>query len=236
MAETKGEKVVSFNHTFSRRSDEGTSGKINFPTESEIDNETRYVIEMKDATGPGFDAEDISPITVKTHSEGNNSFAIPKSVIETHEILPGHTVNITVHEYEKPDEDIQTFSDAAVLGRATVATDRKNSDECYPALSSSELHEMIPDSVAMFKFRNVSKNKETVGESSRLSSNNGIKFPISVREDIDAEPGDLIEVINHDSVNDDNDTQLELTNGEKIDEMYEMVSELYDAYTAAKND
>jgi uncharacterized protein (UPF0305 family) len=52
-----------------------------------------------------------------------------------------------------------------------------------------------------------------------------------VREDIDAEPGDLIELIKP------RDEDVDKSGDkEKIDEMYEMISELYEAYTAAKND
>jgi hypothetical protein len=233
MAVKRGKKVVSFNHTFSRRSAEKPSGKVQFPPQSDIENETEYVIELKNVTGQGFDASGIDPMIVKTHTEGNNSFSVPKSVVDEHGILPGHTVRIAVHEYVQPDMDIRHFDESQILGRANVVSDNTKADGCYPGLHSAKLYEALPEDEALVRFRNVSKKEEAVGETARLSSQDRIRFPKRIRHALDAEPGDLIEVIksNHHEEHD-----LDLNDTEKIDEMYAMVSELYNAHLKFRND
>jgi len=229
----KGDKVVSFNHTFSRRSAERPSGKVQFPAQSDIENETEYVIEIKNVGGQGFDASAINPMIVKTHSGENNSFSVPKSVIDGHGILPGHSVRIVMYEYEQPDMDIRHFDESQVLDRANVVGDSSKADGCYSALNSAKLYEALPEDGLLVKFRNVSKKEEVVGKTARLSSQDRIRFPKRIRHALDAEPGDLIEVI---EPGQHEEQDADLNDTEKIDAMCEMVSELYDAYTAAKND
>jgi len=242
MAEKKklGELVESFHHTFGRRDNNAcpTSQIIQLSTSDATEKGTEYFIDMKASGKSSVDYSDIDPFLITTHNS-QFSFTVPMEILMQNDILPGHTAYINVHEVAKVTTTSTDFvDDSRVIGRTSVIANYKTSDGCRSSLRDEKIYEQIGEGELNLKFRNLANGKETnVVTSRRDGGKNEFTFPISARKALDAEPRDLIEVIDEgESENVNADSSQELAKEEKINEMYEMISELYDAYTAAKND
>lgn len=231
MAEKKkGDKVVSFSHTFGRKNDGSTNHLVSYPRSSDIEGKTEYIIDISANGKTDIDTQSIDPFSVKTHGANNTSFSIPLKIIEGNGILPGHNVTISVYEIIEQIEDFPT-DDASVIDRTTVTKDTTASDGCRSTLTSSKLCEYLGDATKVVKLRNISNGEETLLPTYSLGSQYRVTFPKEARKDIDSSPGDFIEIIKPPE-----DEEGDMCDSEKIDKMYEMISELYDAHTAAKND
>jgi len=241
MAEIKqpGDKVGSVRHTFGRTDSNpeyATQQMVYLASIDGVEKDTEYFVEFKSAGRSNIDYSDQEPFLIKTHSS-QCAFNVPRRILNENDILPGHCAFINLYEVDKvKDEQTDFIDDSSIIGRTTVVSNKSNSDNCRSSLRDKKIYKYIGDGEMNLKLRNVKNGKETYV----LTSQNGsgryeFSFPISKREALDAEPGDLIEVIDVDAEN-DNDSSPGLPRDEKIDAMYEMVSELYDAYTAAKND
>ncbi len=233
MAEKKkGDKVESIKHTFARSDSGGVVTNISYSVDCNIQPSTEYILDIVNNGRTHVDTSEIEPFRVTTHNESNNTFNIPKRLIDKHGIRPGHNVKINIYEPAMPADFVQDFTDdASVIGRTEVIGDSDNKDGCACRLQEKATYEYLSSGKKSITFRNVEKKKEKTSVTSQNKVANRFSFPISVREDIDAEPGDLIELIKP------RDEDVDKSGDkEKIDEMYEMISELYEAYTAAKND
>ena len=232
MGEKTGERVESIKHTFARSHSGGVVTNISYSVDCNIEPNTEYILDIVNNGRTNVDTSEIEPFRVKTHNESNNTFVIPKPIIDKHGIRPGHNVKINIYEPTEPTDFVQDFTDdASIIGRTEVIGDSDNRDGCACRLQEKNTYEYLSSGEKSLKFRNVEKKKEAIEVTSQNKVPNRFSFPISVREDINAEPGDLIELIKLS----DEDVE-ELGDKEKIDELYEMVSELYEAYTAANND
>jgi len=232
MAEIKGEKVESIKHTFARNDSDGVVTNISYSVDRNIQPSTDYILDIVNNGITHVDTSEIEPFRITTHNTTNNTFNIPKRLIDKHGIRPGHNVKINIYEPAVPADFVQDFTDdASVIGRTEVIADSDNRDGCACRLQNKAAYEYLGSGEKRLKFRNVEKAKETTGAASQHKVANRFSFPISVRKDIDAEPGDLIELIKP------KDESVEkLGHNEKTDEIYEMISELYEAHIAAKND
>lgn len=236
MAEKKkGEAIGSFRHTFARNegSDHPVQQTVYVNTIGGVEKDTEYFVELKNPGKSAVDFSEIEPFIVKTHN-GQTSFSIPLEIIKEHGILTGHCAIIKIYEVNEVESPTIECTDSSLIGRAEVSSDASMTDGCHSALRNKHISSYIGDDEVYLKFRNLKNGKDASAYISQNAREYEFSFPISVRKAIDAEPGDLIEVISK------RDQRRECTENidrdEKIDEMYEMVSELYDAYTAAKND
>ena len=236
MTEKKvGEKVASIRHTFGRNSnsDHTTAQNVSVGSKDEIERGAEYFVDLANSGRTEVDFSVIDPFLVKIHSS-QTSFSIPRKIIERNGILPGHSVLVNIHEVNEVKNGDEIFVDSSkIVGRTEVVSDCTNSDGCHSSLENKTVYNHIGEGGAGVVFRNLRNGKEEFGFTSQ-NSDGRFSFPISVRKQIEAEPGDLIEIV---ETNEENEQSFDvLESNEKIDEMYEMVSELYEAYTTAKND
>jgi len=176
--------------------------------------------------------EHVTEFTAQT-SNGKGRIHIPKSVVEGHDIIePGRTIQATVFEVNKSDQDF--VDNSKVLDRATVVEDTSISDDCDARLKAHTAYEYLDDKEKLLKFRNVDKNQEVTAMSNQNVPDGDISFTIGTRKAINASPGDLIEVIA--PAEKEGGTSDDHNRDEQIDEMHEMISEMYESYIQAKND
>lgn len=231
MEEKIGERVESIKHTFGRNESGEVVTNVSYSVDCNIEPHTEYVIDIVDNGRTHVDTSKIEPFKVRTHNESNNTFNIPKRIIDKYGIRPGHNVKINIYEPVSV-EDEQTTSNNYVIGRAT-ANKRSGGNGCASTLNNKSASDHIDKNGTVVRFRNLENGKEAIGESHSDLAQNKISFPANVSEKIDASPQDLIEII---AIDEESKADEEQLPEEKIDELYEMVSELYEAYTAANND
>lgn len=231
MGEKTGERVESIKHTFGRNDSGEVVTNVSYSVDCNIEPHTEYVIDIVDNGRTHVDTSKIEPFRVTTHGETNNTFNIPKRIIDKHGIRPGHNVKMNIFETIGVEDD-EAASNGYIIGR-TTAVKGSAQDGCSSSLSNKSASDYINKSGTVVKFRNLETGKEALGESHSDLAHNKIHFPGRVREKIDTSPQDLIEII---AIDEESKPDEEQSPGEKIDELYEMVSELYEAYTAANND
>jgi len=239
MAEKKkpGKKVASIRHTFGRNSGSNhpIAQNISARDIDDVERETEYFVDLTNSGRSGVDFSRIDPFIVTTHTS-KTAFTIPIDIIREYDILPGHNVTIKIYEVEEvKTESAEFVDDSNVIGRPKVMSDNTSADGCSSRLIDSRAYDYIGEDAISLTFRNLKNDKQTTASGiTRNEHDNGFTFPINVRKEIDASPKDLIEIIDADHGKEYQ--SKEHRQSEKIDAMYEMISELYDAYTVAKND
>jgi len=166
----------------------------------------------------------------RTDTYGNGSgFTLPTNIIESNELVPGQKVKISLYEYEDTTDTDETedefVDDGYVLDRVEAVSDSSATDNVDSRLRSEKVHRYLGGLSKEFAFKNVQTGKTATATVSPNNERNTFTFPHQVREAIEVSPDDLIEIRLPESEND------ELSTSEKIDEIHEMISELYDAYT-----
>ena len=239
-----GEKVASFTHTFGR-----TESKVNDVTQTisvasvdGIEENTEYFLKLNPRGKGEIDETQLSTELIKTHNT-KKAFCVPTNLIRDAGILPGHTVTIYLfeavsnkpqldHVEEKTEVEHDASSDGWIMmDRCPVRHSNRNIDGY---LESKRVYNHLKENGGRtwLMFVNEKNDNRYITDSEVYDSDhNRFSFGKSVQETIKAEPRDTIQVYGITST----ETRWALEN-EKIDEMYEMVSELYEAYTAAKND
>lgn len=194
-----------------------------------------YKFMVKIDHGPGG-REQIGSFVAKVHSN-SGAFTIPTDFIKENGIKPGQTLKFEAENYTEKNSKNKSENmmfEGEVLDRVTPNSDSSKSDELSSSLNSRKAHRYVRQNSNVVKVRNVSTGDEVVMETMAYdeenSTNSRISFPKKYREEIGASPGDLIEII----AVDDHDTKDNEALREQIDEIHEMVQELYDAYKEAK--
>jgi len=191
----------------------------------------------------GRDSKDVEVEFEASVHKGGRTFAIPTDVIEDNDLHPGETVVVRLYECSIAFEDGwgDEFVDSKnVIDRVTANKDGQNTSGVDNRLSSESAVEYIEglDGEAKMMFRNARTEKEGVGETHTNYQGHGneLYFPNKVRKHIDASPGDTIELIApEDADTDVGDTLAETPVPEEVQEIHEMVTELYEAYTNAND-
>jgi bifunctional DNA-binding transcriptional regulator/antitoxin component of YhaV-PrlF toxin-antitoxin module len=156
----------------------------------------------------------------------------PKAKLESANLLPGDTVIFEFFELENGD----LTESSEVIDRVNATKDRSNNDKVQSRLNSKDVYEYINErgGITKLKVRNVRTGKSTTYMAKSRGSTDHhhyrCNFPQDIREEIGAEPDDLIEVI---TTNESED--FDLSQREMVKEMYGMVTEMYDAYLENKN-
>jgi len=159
--------------------------------------------------------------------ESSKEITLPKDKVEGGNLRPGDTVLIDVYE-QNPNA---TAPDSIVIERVE-AKPRSNCDGVQSYLSSNETVKYVKENGNDIQLclRNVNNSyscfitPEIVG-----SHSTRIKWTKEKRNKLDVEAGDLIEIIPVGNPPESNESENE------SDELYEMVSEMYDAYLESKN-
>jgi bifunctional DNA-binding transcriptional regulator/antitoxin component of YhaV-PrlF toxin-antitoxin module len=229
---TKGNRLCEFHHTIKRA--ESQSKNINqyihLEKYDEIEKGKRYHFEIRGAKKTTLNEDPIF-FTRQVH-DSKKSFTIPMDIIDQAGIKTGHTIVISIYEIS------EEISNGEVIDRVEVTSDTTVSDNCHAALNSKTVYTYLGEHDNLLKVRNLETNKETVYEAKQSDSKHPkhrFSFPISVRREISASPGDFIEVIAPSQPEGDKQTNKKDLE-EKVSEMHEMISELYNAYNTAKND
>jgi len=231
----KGNKLAHKRYVF-RKSESNKTGVVSTVSVSDLDLDpkTDYFVEISKDNGPN--GKNMLTTMKTTTSSSANQINISTSVITDVEgIAPGVSAGLTFYEVvstKNTDNDTNDNTDLAnrLLGVANVAVDNTASDGCDSRLHCQAASRYLDNQgkEGLLKFRNKRNNKETVAEShSNYQSNkNCVHTSIDVRQNIDTEPGDEIELFRIDGGEDIADTRT----AERIEEMHEMVSEMYEAY------
>jgi len=242
MAE-KGKKIGMASNVVFRYSDTSETNvvhKVNI-SGSRVEGGKEYFVEVyknQGQNGQSMIAEFKSKI-----SKGGNHVSIPKSVVlSTDQIQPGRTVNIYFFEVDEPntqEKKVGGLEDSAeVLDRATPNLDSSSSTKLDSRITSTKAvqHVKKRGGECEVKFRNTRTGEETISATHAGYDGHGnkIHFPVSAQKKIGADIDDLIEIIRVDKENQNN--ILGAKQNEKIEEIHDMVSEMYDAYLSAKDE
>jgi hypothetical protein len=218
-----GEKVGSVQRTLALAESQPCDLSRNLNIGSiNLQHGTTYIFEIEIHQGKNG-KETLTKFATQPHEEGN-SISIPLKVVKNHEELqPGRTIRLTAYKQNNVKNEIeQTGSSTTVLSvvKSDSSEKGKNSDGIKSGLPLGSQKKLLPDSEFFAQFRNL-RNDEVDTELTEVwESKDWLSFPKPVRENLDVEIGDEIEIV----VIDESDNQ------QRIEEIYEMVSELYEAY------
>ena len=222
-----GEKTVTLKRHEGSYNDNNVNVQIPVSDVEDIVEGQHVIVKMKRVKNRSVEWSE--RFTREIHNTGKK-FSIPQDIIRDRDIKPGTTFEFAFYKQSEYNEKIS--DDANLIDRVEVVADPSSSDGCDQRLYSKEITQYLEESDDLWlKFRNASEMKETTGEShcSYDTGRNPISFPYDVRNAINAKPGDLIEVIA-------TEKDEKFSHEEKIDEIYSMVNEMYDAYLESKND
>jgi len=244
MMKTKGDKVARKKNYPIRYTDNTDHNVVSTVAITDVDLVARedYIVEMHSLHGKNGKKKVAEFET--TVSQSGEVISIPKSVItSTDEIVPGRTVNFTFYEISKEqEEDKEDLKEkhSGLIGVGKALADCNNTDGCDSRLKSKTVARYInQNDVGRVKFKNRRNGHSVVDFTHADYASNGsrFKFPYKTRREIGVEPGDMVEIYpaeeNGPDVEADTSEQID---AEKINELYEMVSELHTAYLEAKND
>jgi len=232
MTDRKGSFVGSIDNYVLRYSEQPDHNVVTTVRVGDLDLEGghAYVIEIHNNGGRGGN-KNITTTKVNT-SQSGETVTIPTQVVrESDMLVPGQTVNIKVFEYAEAESQIADST--KVLDRTTVAKDKCVRDNCDSRLASQAVCEFLGNDRRVLKFRNTRTQEETKGTTHSNYDKEGyaVSFPISVREKISAQPGDLIEIISP-AQNDD----MELTNQSADKDVEQLIREMHSAMMDMYND
>lgn len=159
--------------------------------------------------------------------EKGDSFSLKASVIKEHDLKPGQSIRVTAWEQKGFD----FVDEAKVVDRVEVIEDNGASDGLDSRLNSKKVCEYLDGEEKSLKFRNARTSISACGSVSENARGHEFSFPFDVRRDINAEQGDVIEIIGNVDVSTNSKDKEEM-----FTEMYEMVREIHEAYLEAKDD
>lgn len=227
MTREKADVVASIENHVLRYAESTETGVVQTisVTELNLDGSSKYEMALINNKGRGGD-EVIGETAVKTDKKARN-ITIPVSFIREHdEVRPGQTVNVVFYQYTENNTQTVAISDErSIIDRAKVCKDSGVSDNCDSRLYSEKAANHLSSSPKVMKFRNTRTGEEALAEThaNHTSRVNVVSFPMSARRKVSAQPDDLIEIV-------DVGGESEKNNQELIHEMYEMISELHEAY------
>jgi len=194
----------------------------------------------------GWDVENKEPVIVEVFRRGeklgsyqNNIYksglgvTLKKSIIDDNDIEPGELLEIILYRTNRDE-----FENGNVIDVVSPIRDPHMADDLDARLYSDKVAEHLGDEELLLKFHNTTNGKSAIGTSnSQYDSENTFYFPADVRKEIEAKRNDRIQIIIPEEEEKESVGEIEAkSREERIDEIYEMVKELHDAYTKAKND
>jgi len=182
-----------------------------------------YIVELYSNHGPNG-IEKIDEFEGKI-ANSQNRMTLKNDIVNSHDVIePGRSIKLKFYEIDP----VSDFTDnSKVIDRCSAILDTSNSDNISSSLASEKVHSWLDGQTKQLKFRNTRNQKEAVGRSSPNKTRNGFTFAIDVREEIDANSGDLIEII---SAEQEQDKEVD----EMISEMHSMMMEMYNDYVESK--
>jgi len=230
----KGQKIGEMDYVF-RRSESSQTEVVNSIniTDLSVNQDTEYFLEIYKNNGRNG-REKIAATNVKTSKDGYRTSLPSETINNTEAIKPGVSAVLKLYTLAEKSDTQKTLTESIdVLDLSPVGSSSAR-DGCDSRLYSERVKEYLEkqNGKAELTFRNVENGKQTVEKttSEYESSKNAIGFPISIREQIDAKPGDTIELAKP------NQTKISPDTKAKIEEMHNMIEEMYGAYTTTKND
>lgn len=241
---TKGELVAKNSRYVLRRSSADNSQVVNqlYIGANTVEPQTEYWVVIKGS----YDGEIITEYTKKSDKAGEQ-FNLPQEEIDScQRIRPGEMVDICVYDvtHVNPNtrakqselEDVSDKKSTNLLGSSRALTNESSPDNVQARLKSTAAKEYL-DSMggeATLIFRNTRTGMEATGtsHSNYTRPTDYVHFPQTTRKMINTSPDDIIDILCPEQ-SDEEDAEL---NEEKIEEMHDMISEMYDAYISAKND
>jgi hypothetical protein len=157
------------------------------------------------------------------------AITLPKRKIEKGKLRPGESVKFEIYEVQEFD----LVESDSVIGRANAQKSGGGDVSCR--LNSKDVYNYIESrgGNAKIECENLRTQKITTyrskSHSNKENGNYRFSFPKAVRNELDTQPDDLIEIRSIDK-------EKKLDNDEKIEEIHSMVCEMYDAYLESKND
>jgi len=237
----KGELLGRVKHRLGRaESNEHNVSTVVYLTDIdgiEAKKECLFTISVPDVDSITETAEVVSRI----HSNGH-SFTVPKRVVDDLGLKPGHAVEVKVYEYDRDKSKPSKNSDETgeTLDIVNAISDPSMSDGVGSRLWSQDVCEYLGNEEKELILKNRENGKKTRIVSKRLSRENRFSFPKSARDAIAVTEDSTIEVI---SPSENKSEQAAVTDGygskqndDRVDEIHEMVSEMYEAYLSNKND
>jgi hypothetical protein len=234
MPEQKGELIATKKNYVLRHTENNSQNIVTSVDVTSLDltANNRYFVVVKGNNGPKGNSK-IGSFSASTDKYGSN-ITIPIDFIKQKEQMkPGKTVDIRFH---REIEATNLNDPAEVLGRAEVVEDTTVSDNCDARLTCEPVSDYLGEKYGVIRFRNTRTQQECEAQthSTYESDNNAVSFPKEIRSQIDARPGDLIELIgpadSSPDATDDKDVE------ELIREMHGMMMEMYNDYLEAQND
>lgn len=246
MAENKvkGDLVAKNKRYVLRRSSSDNSDIVNqlYIGANTLEPETEYLVVIRGA----YDDKIITEY-IKESDKAGEQFNLPKKEIDTcQRIRPGETVDILVYELERvgtdaqPEqselEDVKSEEPSKSLGSSRALKNENSPDDVQARLKSTGAKEYL-DSLGgqgALVFRNTRTGMEATGvsHSNYTRPTDYVHFPQVIRKMIDASVDDIIALRRPEPSDEDGMK----SNEQKIEEIHDMVSEMYGAYLSAKND
>lgn len=234
----KGKKIGELSYVLKRQESDGNVNNVNQQVrinDVDIPQKTPIVVKIDIHNNP---EDNGTTFEAKSYS-GRCGFSIPRDVIRELDLYPGHSVRLVIFERKvsKGNGEFDISDNANVIDRVSANNGGRNS--VGSRLYSQKAQEYINKNggEAKLKFRDVRTGNEAVGIShtdyESRKHKHTINFPSQVREEIDVEIGDLIEII---VPGEATDSDNKPSQDERIDEIHSMVSEMYDSYLENKND
>jgi hypothetical protein len=162
--------------------------------------------------------------------ETEPGITLRKSVIESNDLKPGSSVRFTIHELPE-DEPAQDFVDnASVIGRCEAIADQTTSDGLDARLYSGAVCNWLNEKQKLVVYRNTRTGLEVSQTAKPYKESKAFSFPAKAREEIQAKPGDCIEILKIETRPNENTGSDFDEIKEVVESMHDMVQELYDAY------
>jgi len=233
----KGELVHTFSTTLKRRRERESHDGIQrvLIDDEAVEKGETYIFEVsrvqkgRNAGAEPFEFE-------ATIHNTDYSFSIPKQVAKENDIYPGDylTFNIFTREEKDGQEDIELSNtngkkEDRFLDNINIYSTSNSPDGIASRVYSSECCEYLGDKTKPLLLLNKRNGKEETFRTSANESGNRFTLPINVRRRLELEDGDVCEVY---KVNNSGEPKgiVEDNTKERIEEIYQMVSELYEAY------
>jgi len=219
----KGEKLHECDYVLKRHGkshNENDVCSIIRPENFGVSPNTELVVEIDLPNSNDFEPVEFYASRYDTEA----GFTIPTDVIEENDLLPGQTIKLKV--YERHSELNSAFSDNPnVIDRCNVPSDSTNPDGISTHLTSADVSGYLDGKEKRLIFKNLKNGKKKSACVKEYSSTrNRFQFPSKVRNALDCEYDDLIEVIKPKSSSTGGERSME----EKVDVIYKMMVEMYE--------
>jgi len=226
--------VHTFSTTLKRRRKEGRKNIIQrvLVDEEAVEKGETYIFEVSriQKSGEGESVEFEATI-----HNSDYSFSIPKQVAKENDIYPGDylTFNIFTREEIDTQEDagldkMKDRSEDRFLDTISVR-EKGNEGRIDSRANSSRVCDYLGEERKPLLIVNKRNGKETVYRTTTHKDRRRFSLRKPVREALDLEVGDTCEVYKVNNADEQKEVEENNTK-ERIEEIYQMVSELYEAY------